>query len=54
MPPNQVKLVAPNSLPHIKAKGGIALSFWKSQVRSRISAITLKAAVRVPQRTTRK
>ncbi len=27
MPPNQVKLVAPNSLPHIKAKGGDGTQF---------------------------
>ncbi|MEY4708605.1 MAG: hypothetical protein RJB58_2328 [Pseudomonadota bacterium] len=52
-PPNQLALVAPKSLPHIMVAGLMADSFCPSQVRSRISLTTDKAALRVPHSTTK-
>src|SRR3569833_3363392 len=49
--PNQLAAVAPNSLPHTMVQGPMDDSSWLSQVRSRISATTDSAALRVPHST---
>src|SRR4051812_41790205 len=49
--PNQLAAVEPNSLPHTISQGPMAESFCPSQVRSRISATTESAALRVPHST---